>query len=90
MATAGIEKAGVSFGIRNQGGPITVEVRPNHDTISALRGIQISFELLNGITVAQAKKLLDVLNENVIGLLVTTALDDKVNAAAASEVAAKL
>jgi hypothetical protein len=50
----------------------------------------VSFELLNGITIAQAKKLVDVLNENVIGLLVTTALDDKTKAAAASEVAAKL
>jgi hypothetical protein len=90
MATTGIEKAGVSFGIRHQGGPITVEVRPNHDTIAALRGVQVSFELLNGITLAQAKKLLDVLNENIIGLLVTTASDDKTKAAAASEVAAKL
>lgn len=90
MAAGKIEKAGVSFGIRNQGGAITVEVRPNHDTIGALRGVLVSFELLNGITLAQAKKLVDVLNENVIGLLVTTALDDKTKAAAASEVAAKL
>jgi len=90
MTADKLEKAGVSFGIRNQGGTITVEVRPNHDTIAALRGVLISFELLNGITLAQAKKLLDVLNENVIGLLVTTALDDKANAVASSEVAAKL
>jgi hypothetical protein len=90
MAITGIEKAGVSFGIRNQGGPITVEVRPNHDTIAALRGVQVSFELLNGITLAQAKKLLDVLNENVIGLLVTKASDDQANAVATSEVATKL
>jgi len=90
MAANKVEKAGVSFGIRSQGGPITVEVRPNHDTISALRGVQVSFELLNGITLAQAKKLLDVLNENVIGLLVTATSDDKTNVVAASEVAAKL
>jgi len=90
MAADKLEKAGVSFGIRNQGGAITVEVRPNHDTIAALRGVQVSFELLNGITLAQAKKLLDVLNENVIGLLVTTTLDDKTKAAAAPEVATKV
>jgi hypothetical protein len=90
MAADKLEKAGVSFGIRNQGGAITVEVRPNHDTIAALRGVQVSFELLNGISLAQAKKLLDVLNENVIGLLVTTALDDKTKAAAAPEVATKV
>ena len=90
MATTKIEKAGVSFGVRNQGGPITVEVRPNHDTISALRGVQVSFELLNGITLPQAKKLLDVLNENVIGLQVTTGSDDTMKVAAASQFATKL
>ena len=83
-----IEKAGVSFGIGRQSGQITVEVRPNHDTVAALRGIQVSFELLNGITPAQAKKLLDVLNENVIGVLVTTVSDDKTKAVA-SEVTSK-
>jgi hypothetical protein len=35
--------------------------------------------LLNGITVEQAKKILDVLNENVIGVLVTAVSDDKKN-----------
>ena len=90
MATTKIEKSGVSFGIGRQGGPSTVEVWLNHDTVSALRGIQINFELLNGITRAQVKKLLDVLNENVIGVVVTSASDDKEEAAAAGEVATKL
>jgi hypothetical protein len=48
-----------------------IEVRPHHDTISALRGVQLGFELLNGIGVEQARKILDVLNENVIGVVVT-------------------
>ena len=90
MATTKVERAGIGFGIGRQAGSIIVEVRPHHDTISALRGVQVSFELLNGISRAQVMKLLDVLNENVIGLLVTTASDDETNAAAASEVAAKL
>ena len=81
MATAKIEKAGVCFGIGRQGGSIVIEVRPHHDTISALRGVQIGFELLNGITVQQAKKILDVLNENVIGAFAITASDDKTEAA---------
>ena len=54
-----------------------VEVRPHHDTIFALRGVQVGFELLNGITLEQAKKIVDVLNENVIGVSVTTAADEK-------------
>ena len=82
MATTKIEKAGVCFGIGRQGGPIVIEVRPHHDTISALRGVQVGFELLNGITLERAKKILEVLNENVIGVLVTTASDGKTEAAA--------
>ena len=46
-----------------------------------LRGVQVRFELLNGITLEQAKKILDVLNENVIGVLVTTASDEKTEVA---------
>ena len=56
MATTKIERAGISFGIGRHGGSIVIEVRPHHDTISALRGVQFGFELLNGITVAQGKK----------------------------------
>ncbi|MGD0469319.1 MAG: hypothetical protein ABSA54_13155 [Terriglobales bacterium] len=72
MATTKIERAGVGFGIGRQGGSTVVEVRPHHDTISALRGVQVGFELLNGTTPAQAKKIIDVLNESVIGVFVTT------------------
>jgi hypothetical protein len=79
--TPKIERASVGFGLGRQGGAITIEVRPNHDTISAFRGVQVSFELLNGITPDRAKKILDVLNENVIGLLATTASDVKTEAA---------
>jgi len=81
MSTTKIERAAVCFGIGRQGGPILIEVRPHHDTIPALRGVQVGFELLNGISLEQAKKILDVLNENVIGVLVTPASDDKTQAA---------
>jgi hypothetical protein len=77
MSTNKIEKASVSFVTGRQGGGMVIEVRPNHDTISALRGVQVSLELLNGFTQEQAKKILDVLNENVIGLVVTTASETK-------------
>jgi hypothetical protein len=81
MTTNKIEKASVGFGIGRLGGAIILEVRPHHDTISAFRGAQVGFELLNGITLDQAKKIVDVLNENVIGVLVTTTSDDKTEAA---------
>ena len=77
MATTKIERAGVGFGIGRQGGSIVVDVRPHHDTISLLRGAQVGFELLNGIPIERAKQILDVLNENVIGVFVTTASDER-------------
>ena len=76
MAADKIQKAGVGFGIARQSGPIVVEVRLHHDTISALRGSRLGFELLNGTTPEQAKKFLDLLNENVIGIVVASASDD--------------
>ncbi|MGA7646536.1 MAG: hypothetical protein WBW01_08495 [Terriglobales bacterium] len=80
MTTNKIEKAGISFGIKRQSGPIVIEFRPHHDTISALRGVQLGFELLNGINIEHARKILDVLNENVIGVVVTP-LEAKTEAA---------
>ncbi len=81
MTANKIEKAGVCFGIGRRGGSIMLEVRPHHDTIFALRGVQIGFELLNGTTVQQAKKILDVLNENVICAFAITVSDDKTEVA---------
>jgi len=43
--------------------------------------VQVGFELLNGITLEQARKILGVLNENVVGVVVTTAFDVKTEAA---------
>jgi hypothetical protein len=77
MATTKVERAGVGFGLARQDGLIVLEVHPHHDVIVALRGIKVGFELLNGIAAEQAKKILTVLNENVIGVLVTTTSDDK-------------
>jgi hypothetical protein len=90
MSSIKIEKSGVSFAVASKGGPIGVEVRLNHDTIASLRGVKVNLELLNGISLAQAKKLVDVLNENVIGVLATTASDDQTKAAVAGEVATQV
>ena len=90
MSSIKIEKAGVSFAVAARGGPIGVEVRLNHDTIASLRGVKVNFELLNGITLAQAKKIVDVLNENVIGVLATTTSEDQTRAAVAGEVATEV
>ena len=71
-----IDKAGVGFSIGRPGGPIVIDFRLHHDTISALKGVQVGFELLNGISVEQATRIVDVLNENVLGILVTSTADN--------------
>jgi hypothetical protein len=82
MATNKVERAGVGFGIARRNGSMVIAVRTHHDTIAALKGVQVDFELLNGITQEQAKKILSVLNENIIGLSVATIADDKTESAA--------
>jgi hypothetical protein len=81
MAAAKIEKAGISFAIKRQAGPIVIELRPHHDTIAAFKGVEVTFEMLNGMTADRARKILDVLNENIVGVVVTTASNDKSEAA---------
>jgi hypothetical protein len=81
MAATKIEKAGISFAIRRQAGPIVIELRPHHDTIAAFKGVEVTFEMLNGMTADRARKILDVLNENLVGAVVTTVSNDKSEAA---------
>lgn len=81
MATTKVEKAGVGFSVGRQGTSVVIEIRPHHDTITSFKGVQIGFELLNGITAEQAKKIAGVLSENVIGVFAVSASDDKAQAA---------
>jgi hypothetical protein len=80
--TTKTERAGVGFSIGRQGGSTVLEIRPHHDTIGAFKGVQVAFELLNGISLEQAKAIIEVLNENVIGVLVTSATENKTAGAA--------
>ena len=82
MSTCRPQKAAVGFAIGRQDGQIVLNVKIHHDTIPVLRGVQLGFELLNGITPEQRKRIIDILNENVVGVLVTTPSDDKTQAAA--------
>lgn len=71
LEKAATQRAGVGFAVGRQAGPVVIEIRLHHDTISVLKGVQVALELLNGITVDQAKKIADVLSENVVGIRVT-------------------
>ena len=82
MDTAKAQRAGVGFAIGRQESQIILNVRIHHDTIPILRGVRIGFELLNGLTPEQGKRIIDVLNENIVGVLVIAASDGKTEAAA--------
>jgi hypothetical protein len=46
-----------------------------HGTISLLKNATLSFNLLGGISLEQAKKITDSLNENVLDMSVTMSSD---------------
>jgi hypothetical protein len=42
-----------------------------HDTVTALKSLTVGFELLRGTTPEQTKALLEVMNERIVGVMVT-------------------
>jgi|HubBroStandDraft_1064217.scaffolds.fasta_scaffold25295_5 hypothetical protein len=81
MANEKTERAGVGFAVGHQAGPAAIEIRLHHDTIPVLKGVQIAFELLNGLSPEQARKIADMLSENVVGIRVITTAVAKAEAA---------
>jgi hypothetical protein len=56
---------------QTQDGKAVVMVQLLHETIPALKGAVVGFDLLGGTRVEQAKKLADLLNEYVLDVFVT-------------------
>ena len=42
-----------------------------HDTVPRLSSLIIGFEVLSGVTVQQARTLVDAMNEKIVGVIVT-------------------
>jgi hypothetical protein len=57
-----------------QGKPI-IRVELFHGTVSLLKNVTLSFNLLGGMSVEQAKKIADSLNENVLDMSVSLSGD---------------
>ena len=49
-----------------------IELELFHDTVSGLRSVSVGFELLSGTTLEQAKRLVDGMNERIVGVIVTS------------------
>jgi hypothetical protein len=41
------------------------------DIVSGLRALSVGFEVLGGVTLEQARTLVDAMNERIIGVIIT-------------------
>jgi hypothetical protein len=69
--TAKIERGACRFVATkmDKGNPI-IKLELFHDTVSHLRAISIGFELLGGVTLDQARTLVDAMNERIIEVII--------------------
>ena len=72
MAEDKTERSNCHFAFRaSTDGKPQIIVELYHQTISALNGTVLGFDLLGGTTTEQAKKIVAVLNENFLDVFVT-------------------
>jgi hypothetical protein len=57
--------------IQREDGKFVVRMEMFHKTVSLLADATVDFELLNGTTADQARKLAESMNDRVTGVLVT-------------------
>jgi hypothetical protein len=65
------ERSGSKFVARSDEGKAVVQLQLFHETVPALKPLSIEFELLGGTTLEQAKALVDVMNDRIVGIIVT-------------------
>jgi hypothetical protein len=66
------ERSGARFvAASTDSGTPFVRLELFHDTIAALKSFSVGFEVLNGTTPAQVKALLEVMNERIVGVILT-------------------
>jgi hypothetical protein len=66
------ERSGSRFVVRtiDEGKPV-IQLELFHDTLSLLASVTVGFELLSGLTLDQAKILVEAMNERIVGVIVT-------------------
>ena len=66
------ERSGTRFvAAKTEDGIPSIRLELFHDTISALKSFTIGFDVLSGTTPDQVKALLDMMNERIVGIVVT-------------------
>jgi hypothetical protein len=64
------ERSGCRFLVEETGEGPEIKLELFHDAPS-LKGFSIGFEMLRGVTLAQARNLIEAMNERIIGVIVT-------------------
>ncbi len=58
--------------IQGADGKFVIRMEMFHQTVALLKNMTVDFELLNGTTQDQARKLVESVNDRVTGVLITT------------------
>ena len=65
------ERSGSRFLVTSYEGKPVIQLDLFHDTVAGLKSLSVGFELLSGTTLEQARALVDVMNERIVGVIVT-------------------
>jgi len=69
---ANIERGSCRFkAIQGTDGKFVIRMEMFHQTVPQLKDVTVDFELLNGTTLDQARKLVESINDRVTGVLIT-------------------
>jgi hypothetical protein len=69
---ANIERGSCRFkAIQGEDGKFVIRMEMFHQTVPLLKDATVDFELLNGTTLDQARKLAESVNDRVTGVLIT-------------------
>ena len=71
MASANVERGSCRFKAIQADGKSVIRMEMFHQTVPLLADATVDFELLNGTTLDQARKLAESVNDRVTGILIT-------------------
>jgi hypothetical protein len=69
---ADFERGSCRFNLRkNSEGKPVIEMELFHNTVLHLAGVKLSFEVLSGTTVEQTRNLIEKMNDQIVGVVIT-------------------
>ena len=65
------ERSGSRFVLRTDEAKPVIQLELFHDTVAGLKTMSVGFEVLSGTTADQARRLVELMNEKIVGVIVT-------------------